>query len=339
MTSDILIWGAGAIGGTVGAILKLKGMDVAFVDAEPNHVEAIRDSRRGLQIRGPVQTARVCAEAFTPPDVSGQWKRIFLCVKAQHTRQACRALAPHLTDGGFVLSLQNGLCEQVIADIVGTERTIGAFVNFGADWIRPGEIIYANRGAVVLGEMDGRITPRLEHLHEAIRLFEPQAIVTDDIRSYLWGKLAYASLLFAQALGQLGIADCLARPELEDVWRCLAWETLRVARAEGITPRGCNGFEPAAFMADVGIDATRANLAAIIAFNRSNAKSHSGVWRDLAIRKRATEVDDIIGAIIEVGVTHGLTCPTLTRLVKMIHEIELGVRPMSDKNLDELAMT
>ena len=238
-----------------------------------------------------------------------------------------------------MLSLQNGLCEQVIADIVGTERTIGAFVNFGADWIGPGEILYANRGAMVLGELDGRITQRLEHLHDAIRLFEPQAIVTDDIRSYLWGKLAYASLLFAQALGQLGIADCLARPELEGLWRRLACETLRVAQAEGITPRGFNGFEPAAFMPDVGIDATRANLAAVIAFNRSNAKSHSGVWRDLAIRKRITEVDAIIGAVVNVGITHGLACPTLTRLVKMIHEIELGVRPMSDKNLDELALT
>lgn len=339
MTSDILIWGAGAIGGTVGAVLKLKGMDVTFVDAEPNHVDAIRDPRQGLQIKGPVQTARVCAEAFTPPEVTGQWNRIFLCVKAQHTRQACTALAPHLTDGGFVLSLQNGLCEQVIADIVGTERTIGAFVNFGADWIGPGEITYANRGAVVLGEMDGHITPRLEHLRKVIRLFEPQAIVTNDIRSYLWGKLAYASLLFAQALGQFGIADCLARPELEDVFRRLACETLWVARAEGITPRGFNGFEPAAFMPDAGIDAARANLAAIIAFNRSNAKSHSGVWRDLAIRKRVTEVDAIIGAIVEVGVTHGLACPTLTKLMKMIHEIELGVRPMSDKNLNELAIT
>jgi 2-dehydropantoate 2-reductase len=338
LTGDILIWGAGAIGGTVGAVLKSKGVEVAFVDLEPNHVEAIRDPRRGLQINGPVHTARVCAEAFTPLEISGQWKHIFLCVKAHHTRQACRALAPHLTDDGFVLSLQNGLCEQVIADIVGIERTIGAFVNFGADWIGPGEIIYANRGAVVLGEMDGRSTPRLGYLHEAIKLFEPQAIVTDDIRSYLWGKLTYASLLFAQALGQLGIADCLARPELEGVWRRLAGETLLVAKVEGITPRGFNGFEPAAFMSDAGIDAARANLAAIITFNRSNAKSHSGVWRDLAIRKRATEVDAIIGAIVDAGATHGMTCPTLTKLLKMIHEVELGVRPISDKNLDELAM-
>ena len=339
MTNDILIWGAGAIGGTVGAVLKSKGQDVTFVDAVSDHVEAIRDSRRGLRIKGPVQNTKVCAEAFTPLEVSGQWKRIFLCVKAQHTQQACQALVPHLADDGFVLSLQNGLCEQVIAENVGMERTVGAFVNFGADWLGPGEIMYANRGAVVLGEMDGRISPRLGQLHEVIELFEPQAIVTDDIMSYLWGKLAYASLLFGQALGQLGIADCLARPELEDVWQRLAAETLRVAHAEGVTPRGFNGFDPAAFMPGTDIVATRAGLAAIIAFNRSNAKSHSGVWRDLAIRKRGTEVDAIIGAILEVGITRGLVCPTLTRLVKMIHEIELGVRPMSDKNLDELAMT
>ena len=70
------------------------------------------------------------------------------------------ALVPHLADDGHVVSLQNGLCERAIADIVGRARTIGAFVNFGADWIAPGRILYSNRGAVALGEIDGTITPR-----------------------------------------------------------------------------------------------------------------------------------------------------------------------------------
>ncbi|WP_204327610.1 hypothetical protein, partial [Stenotrophomonas maltophilia] len=75
-------------------------------------------------------------------------------------------------------------------------------------------------------------------LLEEVRLFEPDAIQSDDVGSYLWGKLAYGSLLFAQGIGQLGIADCLGRPELLPLWRGLATEVLRVARAEGVTPRG-----------------------------------------------------------------------------------------------------
>ena len=78
-------------------------------------------------------------------------------------------------------------------------RTIGAFVNFGADWIAPGEILYSNRGAVVLGEIDGAFTARLRELHALLRIFDPDAIVSERVSSYLWGKLGYGSLLFAQA--------------------------------------------------------------------------------------------------------------------------------------------
>ncbi|MBV9568195.1 MAG: ketopantoate reductase family protein, partial [Hyphomicrobiales bacterium] len=206
MEKDILVWGAGAIGGTVGAYLKRSGLDVSFVDIVPAHVAAIRDRSRGLAITGPVDAFTVVAPAFEPSEVEGKWQRIFLSVKAHHTEEACLSLRPHLAEDGYVLSLQNGLCEKIIARVVGPERTMGAFVNFGADWLKPGEIIYANRGAVVLGEIDGKMTPRLAELHRQMLAFEPGAITTERIWSYLWGKLGYGSLLFAQAVGQLGIA-------------------------------------------------------------------------------------------------------------------------------------
>jgi 2-dehydropantoate 2-reductase len=333
---DILIWGAGAIGGTVGAFLRRAGRDVSFVDIVPEHVAAIRDPARGLAITGPVDAFAVTAPAMTPQAVAGSWQRIFLAVKAHHTEAACHALAPHLAADGYVLSLQNGLCEKIISAIVGPARTMGAFVNFGADWLAPGEILYANRGAVVLGEIDGRMTSRLRDLHAELRDFEPEAIVTDDIWSYLWGKLGYGALLFAQALGQLGIADCLARPELLPLWRRLAGEAMEVALAEGVEPRGFNGFDPNAFRPGASAAEARRSIDAMVAFNRPNAKTHSGVWRDLAIRRRPTEIDVQIAPIAEIGARHDLACPAVRALVRMIHEVERGARPMTDANLDEL---
>ncbi len=75
----------------------------------------------------------------------------------------------------------------------------------------------------------------------------------------------------------------------------------------------------------------------MVAFNRPNAKTHSGVWRDLAVRKRRTEVDVQIAPVAEIGATHGIACPSVEALVAMIHEIEDGKRPMTDDNLLELA--
>jgi 2-dehydropantoate 2-reductase len=335
MGERILIWGAGAIGGSVGAWLKRAGHEITFVDVVPEHVAAIRAN--DLRIAGPVEEFTVTAPAFLPDELDGTWRRIFLAVKAQHTEAATRALTPHLAQDGYVLSLQNGLNESIIQRIVGRDRTIGAFINFGADWMAPGEIMFGNRGAVVLGELDGAMTPRLSTLHAVMCDFEPDAISTPDIWSYLWGKLGYGAMLFAQALGQKGIADCLARPELLPLWRRLGEEAIVVAQAEGVSPRGFNGYDIEAFRPGASEDTARASVAAMVAFNSTSAKTHSGVWRDLAIRKRRTEVDVQIAPIAAIGARHGIDCRTTRKLVAMIHEVEQGTRPMVDDNLLELA--
>ncbi len=335
MAARILIWGAGAIGGSVGAWLTRAGHDITFVDVVAGHVGAIRGA--GLRLTGPVEDFSVVVPAFMPDELVGTWQHIFLAVKAQHTEAATRALTPHLAQDGAVLSLQNGLNERIIQRVVGRDRTIGAFINFGADWMAPGEILFGNRGAVVLGELDGAMTPRLEALHAVLRDFEPDAITTPDIWSYLWGKLGYGAMLFAQALGQQGIADCLARPELLGLWRRLGEEAIVVAQAEGVEPRGFNGYDIDAFRPGASEDAARASVAAMVAFNRTSAKTHSGVWRDLAIRRRRTEVDVQIAPIAEIGARHGIDCRATHRLVAMIHEVENGTRQMTDDNLLELS--
>lgn len=335
MTARVLIWGAGAIGGTVGAYLRAAGHDITFVDVDRAHVEAINAG--GLHISGPVANFSASALAFLPGDVSGTWDKIYLCVKAQHTEDATRSLAPHLAPGGYVVSLQNGLCEDIIAGVIGRANVIGAFINFGADWQAPGQILFANHGAVVLGELDGRITDRLTALHALLLGFAPHAIVTEDIASYLWGKLVYGAFLFAQALGDLGIADCLERPELLPLWRRLGAEINAVAVALDVSPRGFNGYEPAAFMPGVSDEEmAKASVAAMVAFNRPNAKTHSGIWRDIAVRQRRTEVDAQIAPIISIGAKHGVPTPTVARLVRMIHEIEQRQRRQTDSNLVEL---
>jgi 2-dehydropantoate 2-reductase len=338
MSDPILVWGAGAIGGTVGAFLKRAGHDITFVDIEAEHVAAIRDQKRGLHISGPVDDFTVVGPAYTPDEIKGVWSQVFLCVKAHHTEAATLALAPHLAPHGLVVSLQNGLCEDIISRIVGRERTLGAFINFGADWHGPGEILYGNRGAFVLGELDARITDRLRHLHAVIRDgFEPDAIISESVQSYLWGKLGYGSFLFAQAVGQLGIADCLARPELLPLWRKLAGEVNATAAKLGIEPKGFNGYDPKAFGSDASEEDARRSVDAMVAFNRPNAKTHSGVWRDLAVRKRHTEIDVQILPVVEIGEAHGVPCPTARKLIDMIHEIEDGKRQMTDDNLLELS--
>jgi 2-dehydropantoate 2-reductase len=339
MTADgdgpILIWGAGAVGGTIGACLARAGHPVVLVDVVAEHVAAIAGC--GLTLEGPLGGFTQQLPAVTPDQLHGTYQRSLLCVKAQHTAAAAAAMQPFVADDGYVVSAQNGLNERVIAGIVGPARTIGAFVNFGADYLGPGRVVYGGRGAVVVGELDGQSTPRLAALHRTLRDFEPAAVATDNIWGYLWGKLAYGALLFATALTNDSIADALALPRYFALYRALGAEVLGAAAAEQVRPEGFNGFDPAAFAAGADPAATRRSLDEMVAHNRRSAKSHSGIWRDLAVRKRRTEVDEQIAIVAGIAAAHGRTTPVLDRLVRLVHEIEEGQRPQGRANLDALA--
>ena len=335
MTAPLLVWGAGAIGGTIGACLVRAGHAVTFVDIVEEHVTAIASA--GLAIEGPVETFRVTAPAVTPDGLSGRYDRALLCVKGQHTEAAVWCLAPFLAEDGYAVSVQNGLNEPAMAAVLGRERVIGSFVNFGADYLEPGRIHFGGRGAVVLGELDGEITPRLRALLAVFRDFDPDAQVSANIWGYLWGKLGYGALLFATALGNESIADALAHPAHRTLYRGLGEEVMRVADAGGMAPEGFNGFDPAGFVPGADAAVTERSMAAMVAYNRGSAKSHSGVWRDLAIRKRPTEVEPMIGAVVREAAAQGIATPLLARLTAMIHEIEEGRRPLGRANIDELA--
>jgi 2-dehydropantoate 2-reductase len=330
-----LIWGAGAIGGTLGAYLARAGVAVTLVDVVAEHVEAIR--RDGLRLTGPIDQFTVRVPAFVPDAVTGTWDEIILATKAHHTDTALPELRPHLSGGGYVVSAQNGLNEIAIADAVGAERTVGAFVNFGADYLEPGVIHFAGRGAMVVGEIDGRVTARAASIRDAWRHVDPRAMVTDNIWGYLWGKEAYGAMLFATALTDDSIADALAMATYRPLYVALAREVLAVAAARGVRPEAFDGFDPAAYFADAAAGAAEQSLDALVAHNRRSAKTHSGIWRDLAIRKRPTEVDAQLGIVVRLGDEAGVPTPLTARVVELIHEIERGARRQSLDTLDALA--
>lgn len=333
----ILVWGGGAIGGTLAAYWARAGVPVLMVDIIAAHVEASRST--GLAITGPVENFTQIVPSCLPQEVTGQFDVIVLAVKAQATEAAIQALLPHLAPQGYVLSAQNGLNELTIARLAGAERTMGCFVNFGADWLEPGQILFGNRGAVVVGEIDGSIRDRTRSMHATLRVFEPDAVLTDNIWGYLWGKLAYGAMLFATALTPDSMTENFADPRRFVVFDRLAREVMAVAAARGIRPVGFNGFDPAAFAAGASVAGARASIAALADFNSRTAKTHTGIYRDLAVRKRRTEVDPQIGVIGELGAEAGVATPAIRHLVALIHEIEDGLAPMAFETFARLIAT
>ncbi len=334
----VLIWGAGAMGGCIGGRLHAAGRSVVLVDTDTDHVRTIRE--HGLSITGPVEEFRVSPPAFTPAQLSAAGMHPFrvalLAVKAHHTLPALDGLVPHLAADGFVVSVQNGLNERAIAGRIGVDRTVGCFVNFGADLMEPGVVMRGNRGAVVVGEMDGRRTERITWVHGLFRDFEPEAVLTANIEGYLWGKLAYGALLFATALTDASIADVLDSGPRRPTLVALAREVLAVAAAREVEAEPFDGFDPRAFAPGREDREAFDSLDRLVRFNRASAKTHSGIWRDLAVRKRKTEVDAQIGPIVELGAEVGVEATLVRRLVGLVRDVESGRRPRSWHTLDAL---
>ena len=336
MSGSILIWGAVAIGGTLGAYLARAGEEVLLVDVEAQHVAAINE--HGLTIEGPVENFTQALTAKLPADVAGTFKTVILAVKAQHTADAVEALRPFLAPDGYVVSAQNGLNELTIGRLIGPERTIGCFVNFGADWLEPGKILLGNRGKVAIGELDGTTTDRIREVHRLFSIYEPAAELTDNIWGYLWGKMGYGGMLFATALTPASMSDNFASARHMPVFEGLGREVMAVARARGVIPLGFNGFDPEAFMPGASSEHARRSIAAMEEHNRHTAKTHSGVWRDIAVRKRKTEVDAQFAIIADLAAEAGVATPITLRLIELVHEVENG-RPQAWDVLDDLLAT
>lgn len=335
---NITVIGAGAIGGVIGAHLIKENKIVTFCDINEDHVKQINKS--GLQIEGPDESFVVNAEAVTPSELLNENKPIdilFLCVKAQHTKEALSPLVPLLTKSSMVVSLQNGLNELTIAELVGEERTIGCFVNFSADYLEPGRILYGGVASLYIGELDGTVTPRLTKLQEILKAWGPVEL-TDNIWGYLWGKLSYAGLLYATALVDETMASVVRNKQYRETLLELCTEIIELANKENITPLGFDGWTPELIYPRENRNDTLLNTALEKLAQRmaSNKKTKSGIWRDLAVRKRKTEIDAQLVPLIDFAKKHELQMPLTTELIKQIKEIENGSRKMSEENLQEL---
>ena len=197
---ELTIIGAGAIGGVIGAHMIRAGHDVLFCDIDSDHVNAINES--GLHIEGPVENFSVKARAVLPADLPDRLQNVAIAVKSHHTSSAAELIRKRLSPDGYAVTFQNGLTAQTLTDVIGAQRVIVSFVNFGADLLGPGRIVQGNVATFRVGELGGsEISLRVQNLVEAL----PYASATQNILGFLWGKEAYGAMLYAGAVSDLSM--------------------------------------------------------------------------------------------------------------------------------------
>jgi 2-dehydropantoate 2-reductase len=305
------VLGCGAIGGTVAAGLARDGHDVVVCDADPAVVAAIKTD--GLRIEGPVEQFTVRPVAIGPGELPDRIDfPVLLACKQLHTAAAADLLAGRLAGEAFVASLQNGLPSPALAAAAGPGRVVQACVNFGADVVAPGVVMRGNRGTFKIGELDGTSSARIEAL--AADIADAQA--STQVMGFVWGKEAYGAMLFATAVSDLAIHEVFDNPAYHPLLLGLAREVLGQAP---VRPLPLDGFDP---------DDLPGSLSRLADFNRRSAKSHSGIYRDLVVRRRKTETEAILGPL------QGFL---IRRTAELIAAIEAGTRTCCRENLDLLA--
>jgi len=180
------------------------------------------------------------------------------------------------------------------------------------------------------------VTPRVADYVALLKRFDDAIAASDNVLGLLWGKIGYAGLLIATSLTNDTMADVLGDRRWQPLLGRIGAEIMRAARADAVTPIGVDGFDAEGFGR---ADNTKiaASCDAMADHYRHSAKTRSGIWRDLAVRKRKTEVPALLGPVIEAGRRRGVATPTVARLSQMITEMEGGRRGFSQENLAELS--
>lgn len=333
-SARVVVYGAGAIGGLFGTYMAKAGEDVLLVDRVKEHVDAL--NARGMRISG-FDDITVKVKACQPEQLRGPLGIVFLAVKSQDTMGALDLLEPLSGPDTVIVSLQNGVNPPAIARRMGGQRTVGTFISFPSDWQGPGHIEHGGAGNIWIGELDGKITPRIKRIAELLS-HSVTPHLTDNIYGYLWSKQIDSSLLFAQASTNETFADLYTNPRYHPLLIAMLGEGINVAEAAGIRLEVFDNLNMHAMRPKTPAEAKAAAeiLTRFGEFWRPRVKKRSGPWRDLAVRKRPTEVDHMLGAVVAEGKRLGVPVPLNERLVGMIHEIERGERAQDLRNLDEL---
>jgi len=335
--AKIVFVGAGAIGGITAAFIKKAGWDPTLVC---KHQETADLSMfPGVHVAGIKGDQTIALKAVKNiSDLSGHQDLIFLATKANDCLVAAHSLLPFLKPESTVVSLQNGICEDALGEVLGRERVIGCVVGWGATHRGVADLEATSEGEFVIGNIDHKPDDRLKPIKEMLDAVYPTRI-SDNIMGELYSKLIINACI--NSLGVIGgvkLGRLLANTKARNKFFQLMHEAMAVAEAMQIqvAPAGGGKLDYYKLLAGKGkfADLKRYLTIRIIGFKYRRIKSSS--LQSLE-RGRRTEIDYLNGYICEKGKALGVPTPLNDAVRKMVLEIENGQRPVSLDNLDELA--
>jgi 2-dehydropantoate 2-reductase len=325
--------GAGAIGGITAAFLTQSGADVELVCKHGETADRI--NAEGLLVKGVRGEHRVRVKSVAAiEELSGPKDVVLFAVKAYDLPDAARRALPFLKPDSLAVSLQNGICTDALAEIVGKERTVGCVVGFGATMLDTAVLEMTSEGKFVIGTIAGDAKHRPEGLKELLRPVVPVRI-SGDIQSELYSKMIVNSCITSMgAMSGLTLGEMMKIKKARDIFLAIIREAVEVANALGLRLPPYGGrldyyklvsgkapFKSHLVIRIVGVKYRRLKSSSLQSLQRG----------------KPTEIDYFNGYIAQKGVALNIPTPINSAVTGIVKEIEAGRRKITPENFEEKA--
>jgi 2-dehydropantoate 2-reductase len=333
MSKRIAILGSGANGASIGADLTKAGYDVMLIDQWPEHVQAMR--QRGIRIEMPDETLELPVRAYHLCDVCTFTERldiVLLLVKAYDTRWSCQLIEPYLKPGGLVAGVQNGMPNDVIAEVVGTKRTMGCVIEISSMMLDPGIVIRdspPSRSWFAVGSIDPETAGRESEIGDLLR-HSGRVEYVNNIRASKWMKLvSNATTIVSTALLGLPMHKAAALPGMRELMLRSGQEALDTGRVLGHPVLPIFGLTPEDMRQSNRLVETLLDTL-LAAFTLPNTLTT--VLQDW-MKGRRSEADNMNGQVVAEARRLGLSTPVNAAIIELAHRVEQGSLKPDPANL------
>ena len=318
----IAILGAGSLGTIMGAVVSKNGGECVLIDANKEHVDTLNE--KGASVTGYLDLKNIPVKAITPDQMEGIYDVVIVLLKQTANKAALTNLLKYLGEDSVVCTLQNGIPEEMVAEIVGEHRTIGGTVGWGAGWAGPGVAqLYTKpeHMRIEIGSIDGQITDGVKKVEEFLK-FAGDVDVNTNLIGIRWAKLLMNSALS----GMSAALGCTFGDVIDDdmAVACAAHvadELIRVAKAKGVKMEVIvpdHDFLELEFNDKKGRDHAIAFLREMYEVHRPQKAS---MMQDME-KGLPCEIDYINGIVCQNGEAFGLETPFNDIIVKTVKAFE-----------------
>ena len=322
----IVIVGGGAIGGMSAALMNENGYNVIIYDTDKAHVDSINKNGLSIELLKGSKNYKLKATS----NLTDSYDIVFLAVKGNHTREALKTVIPHLKKNSLIVSLQNGINEEIISEYVGKERTIGAVIGWGCTNIGPGHLKQTSEGDFIIGTLNGKITEELKEIKIILETITTTNISTNII-GHLWTKLiANCAIAPIGLIFKSEVKELVTDRRMRAIALSLTKELLNVARAADISLENFEGLLDINLLYVDNFEDYKRSASILKIAGEKHKLIRSSMLQDFE-KGRKTEIDFINGYIEKKAEEFGISTPINNKLINIVNQIDDGkIKPSYD---------